>query len=117
MESPRCDPPGWPMLPVRGGAARADRAAGPANRAGGKGGKGNALWQLHALNKPDKHRLQLAAGAYYRSVDVGSVMRSAVKATPDWNGPLDIPSVFLRPQNVLLPLEARRPTLHRVHGP
>jgi hypothetical protein len=30
-----------------------------------KGGKGHALWQLNEINKPDKHRLLIGAGAAY----------------------------------------------------
>ena len=75
-------------------------------------GKGHALWQLHALNKPDKHHLQLEAGAYFRSVDMGSVLRRTLRATPGWPGPADFPGgLFIRPQDVHLPLKLGDPLM------
>lgn len=68
-----------------------------------KGGD-DTLWRLHELNRIDKHRLLIAAGSTFESVDVGS----------DLIGPLEklmgkaLPtmSVHIRPANKLFPLKA-----------
>lgn len=37
------------------------------------GGKGDDLWTLHRLNNIDKHRLIIAVGSTYRSLDLGAI--------------------------------------------
>jgi hypothetical protein len=47
-----------------------------------KGGKGHASWQLNELNKPDKHKLLVSAGAFSAGVEImppKAFMESAMK--------------------------------------
>ena len=71
-----------------------------------RGGKGEVLWQLHALNTPEKHRSPLTLSGGFRAFDIGAVVRD------DWrkNFPGDagadaIPSIFLRPTDRMCPLK------------
>lgn len=38
-----------------------------------RGGKGEQLWRLHALNNTDKHRLLLTVGSAYRALNIGAL--------------------------------------------
>ena len=66
------------------------------------GGKGHRLWQLHALNKTDKHRLLFAAGGFFESVDIAVEIRGMAKKAG-----FDIPKfqLGLRPADKLLSLK------------
>lgn len=68
-----------------------------------KGGN-NTLWKIHELNNIDKHRLLVAVGSSFGSMDIGAHMQSSMKkAFPD----LDVPNIplFLKPADILFPLK------------
>jgi hypothetical protein len=70
------------------------------------GGKGHGLWQLHELNKPDKHDLPLTVAGGYRAFDVAPIIRDSWRKTaPDWVDLSAIPSAFYRPADRMCPLE------------
>jgi hypothetical protein len=71
-----------------------------------KGGRGEALWQLHELNKPDKHDLPLTVWAGYQGADI---MPFAIDS-PGWSpDALDLMRqmgpIFIRPADRLCPLQ------------
>src|SRR6267143_4934659 len=47
-----------------------------------KGGKGHALWQLNALNKPDKHELLIGAGGFSAGIDISVDFKAMLRKTP-----------------------------------
>ena len=70
-----------------------------------KGGN-DTLWRLYSLNKIDKHRLLIAAGSTFESVDIaGDMTRPLEKALGKPLG-VSIPSLSIRPANNLFPLNA-----------
>lgn len=74
-----------------------------------KGGKGEALWQLHELNSPEKHRAPLALSGGFKAFDLGPIFRDQFRANrPDWMSDADIaqmPSLFVRPADRMCPLK------------
>src|SRR5262249_23174019 len=44
-----------------------------------KRGKGHQLWVLHRLNNIDKHRLLLAVGSLYRSINLGAYLHPGMQ--------------------------------------
>lgn len=74
------------------------------------GGKGHALWQLNALNNPDKHRIPLLAGAYFRDVDMAPLFQEFFADIADKLDPTPmlqrlLPGLRLRPKDKLFPLK------------
>lgn len=70
-----------------------------------KGGAGELLWQLHELNKPDKHDLPLTVSSAYGGFDMGPIMRDSFRANfPDIDARI-IPSVFLPVKKRICPLK------------
>jgi hypothetical protein len=60
-----------------------------------KGGKGHGLWQLHHLNKREKHRLLVAAGAGHlnTSIDVATPLKSLGSVSSSYpQDPLILPA-------------------------
>ena len=80
-----------------------------------KGGKGHQFWLLHNLNNVDKHRLLIAAGSAFRSVNLGAhamaLHREFLSQLPDemdpWvkEGGLPTLDAFFRPADRLCPLK------------
>ena len=71
-----------------------------------KGGKGHAIWQLNELNKPDKHKLLVSAGAFSAGVEImppKAFMESAMKMMGGAN--FSFPSIFVTPADKLLALK------------
>ena len=69
-------------------------------------GGADALWQLHQLNRIDKHRLLITVGSRFQSFDVGAHMRGQMR-----QGFPDLPEfpefrLFLKPADRLCPLKA-----------
>lgn len=71
-----------------------------------KGGN-DVLWQIHKLNNIDKHRLLIAAGASFGSLNLGAVMTQFMKKSfPEQaNALLELPAMFLKPADNLFPLK------------
>jgi hypothetical protein len=72
-------------------------------------GGNDALWRVHKLNNVDKHRLLIAVGSNFRSVDVGgdlwrTMEEMRTKFYPDSPPSAAIP-IFLRPADRLFPLK------------
>jgi hypothetical protein len=67
-----------------------------------QGGKGHALWQLNALNTPDKHRLPLLAGSYFRSMDLTSGFKDMFASM---GMDVEVPAVCFRPADGMMPLK------------
>jgi hypothetical protein len=71
---------------------------------------GNAdLYRLHELNNIDKHRLLLTVGSGFQSVNLAPHMQRIMeKSSPtDWPAKnLDLPDLFVRPADRLVPLKA-----------
>jgi hypothetical protein len=68
-----------------------------------KGGN-DVLWRLHRLNQIDKHRLLIAVGSAFRSVDIGAIaMRDMAKLTGKDLPPLPM---FLEPADRMYALKA-----------
>ena len=66
-------------------------------------GGNDVLWNLHALNNIDKHRLILTAGSAVRSVDLGKyIQQKAPKGSPLSQVNL---SLFFKPADNDYPLE------------
>jgi len=65
-----------------------------------QGGKGDVLWTLHRLNNIDKHRLILAAGAAFRSINFGAIISEMV------GGNFPIIDAYFRPTDNMCPLKA-----------
>jgi hypothetical protein len=61
-----------------------------------KGGKGERLWQLNALNNPDKHHLPLTAGIRTAGVDVSGDFLSMLRKMPGFES-VTFPSLFIHP--------------------
>lgn len=69
-------------------------------------GRGHVLWQLHELDKPNKHKESLALTGGYHAFDFAPIARDVMrKDKPDWLDLSLIPSVFLRPADRMCPLE------------
>jgi hypothetical protein len=81
---------------------------------GGKTDKSDTLWRLEKMNNIDKHRLLIAIGSQYGSVDIAVDFRRAMqearaKAPPEVAAHMsDFPdfNLFLRPKDRLWPLKA-----------
>jgi hypothetical protein len=71
-----------------------------------KGGN-DLLWQLHKLNNIDKHRLLIASGASFGSLNLGAVMAQFMrKSFPDQVRDLpELPALFIKPADNLFPLK------------
>jgi hypothetical protein len=69
-----------------------------------KGGKGDALWRLNALNKINKHKLLVGAGGFFSGVDISPAFNEMLKDVP-WAGEIKFPPVFLNPADKLLALK------------
>lgn len=68
-----------------------------------KGGN-DTLWQLHSLNRIDKHRLILTAGSAFESVDIGAELtRGMGESARELFATLDL---AIRPADNLFPLKA-----------
>lgn len=68
-----------------------------------KGGN-DTLWQLHSLNRIDKHRLILTAGSTFESVDIGAeLMQGMGEAAKKLFSTMNL---ALRPADNLFPLKA-----------
>jgi len=70
-----------------------------------KGGKGHALWQLNGLNKLDKHKLLVGAGAFSSGVEITPTITAMFKKIPGFQN-ISFPPVFLNPADKLLALKA-----------
>lgn len=70
-----------------------------------KGGKGHALWQVNELNKVDKHHLLVAAGSFFRNVDVSGDFKRLLKQMGWDDAASVVPPILLRPANPLLSLK------------
>jgi hypothetical protein len=46
---------------------------------GGQTDKSDALWRLEKMNNIDKHRLLIAVGSQFRSVDIGGVLQRGLQ--------------------------------------
>jgi hypothetical protein len=59
-----------------------------------KGGKGHGLWQLHELNRREKHRLLVAAGAGHlsTSIDVATPLKALGSVSSSYPQGLWVPS-------------------------
>jgi hypothetical protein len=68
-----------------------------------QGGKGHQLWLLHALNKTDKHRLLLAVGSAFRSMNIAPLLD---RLHADQGIAIQTPDVFIIPADRMLPLKA-----------
>jgi hypothetical protein len=81
---------------------------------GGKTDKSDILWRLEKMNNIDKHRLLIAIGSQYGSVDIGGDVRQMMqelraKAPPEIAvGMADFSNfrLFLRPADRMWPLKA-----------
>jgi len=66
-----------------------------------KGGKGQVLWQLNELNKPDKHELLIGTGAL-KSLDISVLFKEQFRGMkvpvelPYSPADIVIPAIFLR---------------------
>jgi len=76
-------------------------------------GGNDLLWRLHRLNNIDKHRLLIAVGSAYRSVNVGGVLERHLRTTLESSPAMahlskDLPKmdVFIKPADKLCPLKA-----------
>jgi hypothetical protein len=69
-----------------------------------KGGKGHAIWQLNALNKPDKHKLLVGAGSFSSGVEITQTFSTCLKKIPGFENISPLP-VFLTPADRLLALK------------
>jgi hypothetical protein len=67
-----------------------------------KGGKGHALWQLNALNTPDKHQLPLLASSYFSGFDLSPTLFGRLA---DMGIDVDFPRLFFPPADRLMPLK------------
>jgi len=78
---------------------------------GGSTDKSDTLWRLEKMNNIDKHRILIAIGSQFRSVDVGGLahrmFQEAMAASPP-EMRFTIPkfSVFVKPADRLWPLKA-----------
>lgn len=73
-----------------------------------QGGKGHAIWQLHQLDKPEKHEVPLTTSAGLSGVDVSGFMRdqfAKAKAEQPWIEPDLVPELFIRPADRMCPLK------------
>lgn len=71
-----------------------------------KGGRGHVLWQLHELNKPEKHDLPLAVSGGYRAFDIGPILRDGLRDSgPDGFDVTTLPPLFLKPADRMCPLK------------
>ncbi len=68
-----------------------------------KGGKGHDLWVLHTLNNIDKHRLLVAVGSAYQSVNLGAFMTETLRKT--FGEHIPIMDAFFRPADTMCPLK------------
>jgi hypothetical protein len=66
-----------------------------------KCGKGHAIWQLNALNKPDKHKLLVGAGSFSSGVEITQTFSILLKNMPGFEN-ISLPAVFLTPADKLL---------------
>lgn len=67
-----------------------------------KGGNGHTIWQLHELNKPDKHEWPLATYGGYAALDLAPTLNDT------WPFPdhtVTVPPLWFHPQDRLCPLE------------
>ncbi len=70
-----------------------------------KGGKGHQLWVLHKLNNIDKHRLLVAVGSAYRSVNVGPMLHRNMQELLGGRSVVPKLDLFLKPADKLCPLK------------
>lgn len=68
-----------------------------------KGGRDD-LWLLHELDITDKHRLLVAVGSHFQSVDIGPALRRSMEGTFSSITGITLPPMFIRPADVLFPL-------------
>ena len=77
------------------------------------GGNGQQLWTIHALNNIDKHRLLIAVGSAFKSVNLGAYMQASMQKLHD-SLPEDHPfqgtvfpvlDFYVRPADRLCPLK------------
>jgi hypothetical protein len=82
---------------------------------GGNTDKSDTLWRLEKMNNIDKHRLLIAIGSQYRSVDIGGDFARAyekglAEASPEIRGMFapEEPkmAIFLKPADRMWPLKA-----------
>jgi hypothetical protein len=70
-------------------------------------GGNDTLWRLHRLNQIDKHRLLIAAGSTFESVDIGGDMIKLLeKAAGEPLGDFSEFSLHIRPADKMFPLKA-----------
>jgi hypothetical protein len=70
-----------------------------------KGGKGDALWRLNALNKINKHKLLIGAGGFYSGVDISPTFNELFRQTDLAGKKIKFPPLFINPADKLLALK------------
>lgn len=78
---------------------------------GGGTDKSDTLWRLEKMNNIDKHRLLIAVGSQFRSVDIGgdaerALQKAMAKAPPEMRFTIPKISLFLNPADRQWPLKA-----------
>lgn len=69
------------------------------------GGKGQDLSVLNRLNRIDKHRLLIAVGSGFQSVNIGAYMSKMMGQIFDVNAIPEM-NLYIRPADILFPLKA-----------
>lgn len=68
-----------------------------------EGGEGHGLWQLHEVNRADKHRLLVAAGSAYTGFHLRDVFDSHIRSLPGCEN-LQMPDYIMQHANRQMPL-------------